>query len=204
MINLILIRHGNTFESGEMSRYIGSDTDLKLTSKGRDQADKAADYLLQHKIIPQVVFHSELQRQSETAAIIASKLKIGNLILTKDLQEIGYGLWENLTNQEIEEKWPQELRMWNEEGVWPEQIFKVKESVVSLGLNSWLGKISKEYNSKTILAVTSNGILRILNKFILEDRYNPKEAKVSTGGICRVVYDEKGKSEILSWNLTPA
>ena len=39
MTQLLIVRHGNTFETGETPRRVGLRTDLPLSSSGRKQAN---------------------------------------------------------------------------------------------------------------------------------------------------------------------
>lgn len=201
-MKLVLVRHGNTFEKGQVARFVGARTDLPLTETGKKQAENAADYIKKEGLVPSVIYHSSLKRQLETASIISKRLGLSNLIESSDLKEIDYGSWENLSPEEIKFMWPQEFKDWEEKGVWPENVFQMKESDVRQSLQQWLSNAFRDFAGHTVLAVSSNGILKLLNQIILRDKFLFKNAKVRTGGICLVEISEN-KSEILKWDYLP-
>lgn len=203
-MKLILVRHGNTFEKGQTSTYVGARTDLPLTEEGKEQAESIADYLKENTIQPDVVFHSPLLRQKDTASIIAKRLGISNLSESEDLRELDYGDWENLTEEQIRLRWPQEFDSYTGKGVWPEAIFKISENEVVSKIQNWLKDLKKDYAGQLVLAVSSNGVLKILNKIFLGDGFDLKAAKVRTGAICIVQIDSNGKAGLERWDFRPS
>jgi broad specificity phosphatase PhoE len=205
-VRLIFIRHGNTFEKGEVSRFVGARTDLPLTEFGKKQAENAADFVKKEGFSPTVVMHGSLKRQHETASIISKRLGLTNIKESQDLRELDYGKWENLSAEEIKFMWPEEFKKWEAEGTWPENIFPVKESEVRSELESWLVRTVRDYNGQDIAAVSSNGILRLFNKIFLGDKFNFSTSKVRTGAVCIVEVssaDNKNKAEIKKWDYLP-
>ena len=205
MIKLILVRHGNTFEKNETSRMVGSKTDMPLTEFGKKQAEAVADRLIQENLIPTIAFHGPLKRQKETAGIICKRLFLNNVIEAGELAEIDYGEWENLTNDELKFMWPQEFKSWSESGQWPNGIFKQELPEIENNLQKWLLKINADFAGQTVLAVSSNGILRVMNMIFLASKFNFSKSKVSTGSYCVInlcADNEKINASILKWNAS--
>ncbi|MCL4553141.1 MAG: histidine phosphatase family protein, partial [Candidatus Marsarchaeota archaeon] len=92
MIRLFLLRHGNTFETGQTPVQIGAKTDLPLTNKGREQAAAFAQFMTQLPT-PAAIYAGSLKRQIETAQIVAQALHAETLLHLNEeaLTEIDYG-----------------------------------------------------------------------------------------------------------------
>jgi 2,3-bisphosphoglycerate-dependent phosphoglycerate mutase len=190
MTRLILVRHGNTFEQGETPLQVGAKTDLPLTAYGLLQAEAVGKYLSTIGVIPQVIYAGRLKRQTESAQVIAQLFGL-SLQKSPALNEIDYGLWEGLTANEIQKTWPKEYAEWNEEAKWQGHIFQGSDKAHFKQLLDWLEFLKQAHFGKTVLAVTSNGLLRFL-----------KNEKVKTGHFCEVILEEKGY-RIVQWNQKP-
>jgi broad specificity phosphatase PhoE len=95
MLNVYLLRHGQTTWNAENNRYCGR-TDIPLTEKGRQQAE------LVHQQLKDIsfdgVYSSPLQRAFNTAQIASGRndvQKVDRLI------EADFGLWEGKTREEF-------------------------------------------------------------------------------------------------------
>ncbi len=194
MIRLILVRHGNTFEENQVPVQIGAGTDLPLTAHGRAQAEKMAQYLISEKIQPKAIYAGGLKRQTEFAKIICGNFDL--LFFSEPaLTEIDYGAWEGLSLQQIGNLWPKEYTEWNEEGKWPEHLFRGTFQRHIDGVEAWLQFLRKKYASNdTVVAVSSNGLLRFFQ--------SEKKLKVKTGHFCEL-YLFQDRLEINRWNVNP-
>lgn len=210
-IKLILVRHGNTFESGQQPVQVGSRTDMLLTEQGKKQAHDFANYLLKHNIMPKAIYAGTLKRQVESAKAIGRDLHIEKALHLNEpaLTEIDYGLWEGLTAEEIREKWPEQYAQWNGEALWAEGIFGGSFVDHLEAIAHWLDVLCKSYESgDTIVGVTSNGVIRFFYTFVAdvwEDLMEKKEMeslKVKTGHFCEILI-YKNTLEVLSWNQKP-
>lgn len=194
-IRLILVRHGNTFEAGEPAVRVGKKTDLALTDTGREQARAMGEFLLRNKIKLAGVYSGALRRQIEAAQIITATAAANCDVATgtSALDEIDYGKWEGLTEEQIAHKWPQEHRDWTERADWPEGVFVGSEADHLQAIKSWLDVIRSNYQAgQTILGVSSNGIMRYFYSLIagewekfVRDR-STKLLKVKTGNFCEL------------------
>ena len=76
MIRLIIARHGNTFDKGDVIRRVGLRTNLPLSISGRKQAVKLGKALpdITDGISLSECYVSELSRTQETAKIAIKQL----------------------------------------------------------------------------------------------------------------------------------
>lgn len=191
MIQLILVRHGNTFEKGENPVQIGARTDLPLTAEGRTQAEGVAKYLISKEISPKALYVGHLKRQRESAEIVAGHFGL-KILETFALTEIDYGLWEGLSAEEIKAKWPNEYKEWTDEGKWQRDIFQGSAESHHHNLRVWFDQLRNSYRNDTIVAFTSNGLLRFL-----------RNEKVKTGHLCEILL-LPAEVQICSWNRNPS
>jgi probable phosphoglycerate mutase len=107
---LYLVRHGATARTAE-DRFSGS-AGVELSEEGRQQARRLAERLASCRITS--AYTSPLSRAVETAEILTRPM--GLAPLHRDgLREISHGHWEGLTRAEVEAKFPDEYRMWEED-----------------------------------------------------------------------------------------
>ena len=105
MAKLYLIRHGETDYNNAM-RFQGR-TDILLNQKGIEQAEKAAEFF---RDIPlQAIYTSSLKRARTTAEIIG-KVKGLEPQATDALQEMSFGIWENMNSKDIQKKYAKEWK----------------------------------------------------------------------------------------------
>ncbi len=201
-ISLFLLRHGNTFESHETPRQVGARTDLPLTQYGQAQAAFFANYLKINNIIPSTIYAGSLKRQTETAQIVGKTLNVENKIATgiAALNEIDYGLWEGLTTEEICRHWKEEHQLWDACGIWQNHFKGTQEGHIK-NIGEWLKNLSNAYAAgDTVVAVTSNGILRFFNQLV---KNGVGQSKVKTGHFCELIL-LKSSLHIVSWNQDPS
>ena len=210
-IHLILVRHGNTFESGQMPVQVGSRSDLPLTAKGKEQAHEFATGLNNKKIIPNAIYAGTLQRQIISAQLIAKDLHLEKLIHLNEpaLTEIDYCAWEGLTAEEIATKWPNEYSDWNCQAKWPGQLFGRSLDWHLRQIDAWLKKLRSTYSpGDTVVAITSNGIIRLFYTYEetewqkLQQNREIDNLKVKTGYFCELLLFQDSLS-VKSWNRHP-
>ena len=109
-MKLLLTRHGET--DWNLQRRIQGSTDKDLNETGRRQAMQLAESLLLSEDRPDIVYTSGLKRALKTAEIAAKRLQIPCLI-HPGLEEIGFGLWEGLTWEQVEDKYPELYQIWH-------------------------------------------------------------------------------------------
>jgi alpha-ribazole phosphatase len=109
---LLLVRHGET--EWNRDRRIQGQTDVCLSELGREQARRLALRLSREPI--NAIYSSDLKRASETAAPLAQALGLP-VHLTPQFREVGFGLWEGLTVDEVARGWPDEYAAWRQDSV---------------------------------------------------------------------------------------
>ena len=90
----------------KQSRYQGQ-SNVPLSDTGRMQA-KILSRRLENEAID-LIYASDLDRAIETANIIAEPHDL-EVICSKSMRELGFGIWEGLTYDEIINKWPESMK----------------------------------------------------------------------------------------------
>ncbi|MEC7915552.1 MAG: histidine phosphatase family protein [Actinomycetota bacterium] len=103
---VILLRHGASqpFVPGEPFPLVDGQGDPPLSAVGLDQAQRSADRLRHEPIA--ALYATNMQRTQQTLGPLAALLEI-NIVIEKDLREIGLGEWEGgLLRQKAAENHP--------------------------------------------------------------------------------------------------
>ena len=197
-IRLFLARHGNTFNIEDKVVAVGAHMDLPLTEFGHQQGLQLAQYFNKNNIVFDTVYSGNLARQKQTAQEI-SKTVIANI---SALDELDYGPWEGLTDDEISAQWPSEFHDWSESGIWPSAIFKMSFEQKQAMIKHWLEGL--DLNGETILAVSSGGTIRLFLSLIPEiwKNINFRKYKIKTGHFCELLITPQGL-EMIRWNQEP-
>lgn len=204
-MQLILVRHGNTFGPDDKVVWVGARTDMPLVEKGRAQASAVADGLKAAGLQPSRIYAGPLQRTRQTADIIADEhgLDAGLIAVSDDLREIDYGSWEARSNDEIRgEVGDQAIDDWQKRSIWPDGFgWQPGEAGVLAGWQRLLARIRAENAGDAIvLVVSSNGIFRLVAKGL---GLSPADAKMNTGAVAHLLVDDAGVS-VKAWNLAPS
>ncbi len=159
MITLILIRHGETTWNS-IGKIQGSSDSSVLNKKGKRQAQFTAQKLTQFKI--DVIYASDLKRAKQTARIISKTIST-KIIVTKNLNERSFGIFEG---EEVDyvfgklDSMPDKTRY----------RFRPKNGEspqdVELRVRSEMKNIMNLHEGKTVLMVTHGGVIKILIKLI--------------------------------------
>lgn len=208
-MNLLLSRHGNTFNPGEPSVWAGATNDLPLVEKGLAQAERLAETLISKNIKPAAVYCSPLQRTSRYASIVIERLKL-NLkpIVDPRLHEIDYGAWTGLTNDEISRRFGEAaLKAWDDRSQWPARSgWGSSETGVIREVRSFAEDLIERYSTTdTVLIVSSNGRLRYfltLAEGEFARRIESGTFKIKTGHVCKLRY-ESGAFKVEYWDQEP-
>lgn len=207
MLKLLIARHGNTFDKGDVIRRVGLQTDLDLSNSGKAQSLKLAEHLAQSYPAIEQIFCSELKRTAQTAEIIlAQQFQTGSktIKVAPELNEIDYGIDDGKAESEVIKRIGIDaLKAWDEHAIAPEGwLFdkqKCQAELVQLTNN-----LITNYANKTILLVSSNGITRFFPELLndLEDFKNKYKLKMSTASLSEFVFDQNIWS-CRSWSVKP-
>ncbi len=163
---LLLVRHGET-EWNRSGRYQGR-TDTHLSALGIAQAHALAERLAQSNRDITIVC-SPLARARETADIIARTIGIP-LSFDARLRELAYGNWEGLRQDEIKQRWPEQLRRWKSN---PDEVeFSGGETLAAVQnrVRSFLHDMQSRSEQLPVLAITHKAVIRVA---LLESRDEP-------------------------------
>lgn len=155
MLNIYLIRHGETAWNADNNRYCGR-TDIPLTEKGLKQAETLRQQLVSIKW--DGVFSSPLQRAHTTAQIASGAA------VTKDdrLIEADFGMWEGKTKEEFLAENAQLWTNWmndpanNRAGGTGETGAQIVQRV-----DDFFQSLQKQYSSGNFLVAAHNGVNRL-------------------------------------------
>lgn len=224
---LIVVRHGNTFNSGDVILRVGSATDIPLTEKGVQQGNAVGRDLAGAGIKIDKIFAAPLMRTMRSAQEIASHY--GNMPVEKleFLTELDYGMddgqpeddivlrlgivesngkiGEQTSLDELREAGKAALKKWDSEAVLPRawKHLEPKAAQLSRDWAEFGERVKKEFAGKTVVAVTSNGIARF-SKVLLDDGGAALggNLKLATGAYGVYVFED-GKWQCEKWNVRP-
>jgi alpha-ribazole phosphatase len=158
MTRLFLIRHGNTLDEETGKVYKGR-TDIRLSQAGIARMEKAGAYLAAFPI--HRVFSSTLSRSIDSGALVAKPQKL-EVEIEPAFDEVGFGVWEGLTFDEIRERYPEEHGRWIEDpAAYPPPQGESFETARKRSMER-LGRIVEECRGQTIAVVAHAGIMRIM------------------------------------------
>lgn len=148
----ILIRHGATDMAG---RFCGH-CDPPLNDAGRSQIERAASMLF---AVPERIYCSDLLRARQSAAILAERFAVP-IEVRSGLREIGFGQWEGLSWQEIEQRFPVESQAWIDQ--FPVGAIPSGERYDDFcdQVRNEIAFLSAQAESQALIAVTHGGFIR--------------------------------------------
>jgi len=194
---LYVVRHGNTFDKGDVVTRVGGRTDLPLSSSGRAQAVALGRHFA---AIPLATARSgPLKRTRETAAaILAAQATPPELTTDLFLREIDYGPDENRPEEEVVARIGQAaLEAWERDSIVPPG-WRVDTAALVGNWQETFAELRGQPGNHLI--VTSNGIAR----FALQAAGAARtEGKLSTAawGVFVLAGEDV---QVEGWNLRPA
>ena len=200
MVEIIIARHGNTFEKDETPRRVGSKTDIPLVGTGFLQAAEIGLHLQRTHWKPSLVVQGPLLRHKQTASgIVTATGWPLNLQLDTSLDEIDYGVDENKTDADVNARLGEDaLKLWDKNGIVPEG-WKVDVDAMRASWKKLFEKLEAAKH-KRVLIVTSNGTARFVLSILEND---PQEfLKLGTGKLGYITLDD-GKYTLQRWNVDP-
>jgi len=206
MIELVLVRHGNTFAPGDRIVWVGSGQDLPLVESGRAQAQAFARTLKAAGWQATAAISGGLKRQTEHLQIATDNTP--PLETHAALNEVDYGSWGGRTTDEIvAEHGDAAVRAWNErsqwpqDAGWPESLQEVRGRV-----DRFAAEVAAGAHGGRVLVCSSNGLLRWFLGLVpgaLEEALENASFKVKTGHVGRMVWEASAGWRVASWNQPP-
>lgn len=195
---VFIVRHGNTFDSGDVVTRVGGRTDLPLSVSGRAQADALAAHFVESGVRFASARTSPLKRTRATAeAIIALQAGALELEVSLFLREIDYGPDENRPEDEVVARIGADaLAAWEAEGV-PPPGWRVDPDAL---VGNWQQLFARlDGAGGEHLIVTSNGIARFALKATGAAGHS---LKLKTGAY-GVIELAGGGAKVADWNVRP-
>ncbi|MFI5569925.1 bifunctional RNase H/acid phosphatase [Streptomyces sp. NPDC051740] len=197
----VLLRHGETPLTPQ-KRFSGSGgSDPSLSSVGREQAEKVAEFLARRGTV-QAVVASPLARTRETAGIVAVRLGL-DVAVEDGLRETDFGAWEGLTFGEVRERHPDDLNAWlsspDAEPTGGGESFAATAARVAATRD----RLTAEYRGRTVLLVTHVTPIKTFVRLALGA---PPEAlfrmELSAASLSAVAYYADGNASVRLFNDT--
>jgi probable phosphoglycerate mutase len=213
-MRIIFARHGNTFTPGETPYIVGANENLPLVESGVAQAIQFGQALKEAGVMPAICFIGPLTRHRQFAEIAMQRLGVEptqlNQLLRIDrrLNEIDYGTWSGLTEEQIVQKFGTEVQEnWTKRGVFPVGAgWKPELDQVTEDALSFLDDLETQYQDMdTVVAISSGGKLRYFLQTVpgeFEKHQASGELKVATGNMCVLDYSN-GEWVLTGWNMSP-
>ena len=200
-VRLIIVRHGNTFDTGDVVTRVGGRTDLPLSVSGRAQAEALGRHFASTQFAS--ARSGPLRRTRETAAaILAVQAAPPELTTDLFLREIDYGPDENRPEDEVVARIGQPaLDAWERDSL-PPPGWRVDPDALIGNWQETFAELRDQPGDHLI--VTSNGIARFALAAAGARHHDARrnDAKLKTGawGVVEV----KGQDvSVLAWNVRP-
>lgn len=215
MIQIDLVRHGNTFDKTHPEErhrtvvWCGARTNLPLVPSGLVQAVEMGQMLKAAGRSYDKIYAGPLIRTQQTAQIIAHIIgyPLDQIVTTDNLLEMDYGSWEGVSDKETQEKFPEEYRNWDENRIAPTGAGFTPAETLRANVRADFDETIASGHQR-ILKVTSNGLMSyfasLAGEDIFESMRHDKQLKVATGAMCRLSVDDSGAVNINFWNKKPA
>lgn len=196
MLNVYLLRHGQTTWNADGNRYCGR-TDLSLTEKGIKQAEAVYDQLID--VTFDAIYSSPLQRAYTTAQIVSGEKEV---VKDDRLIEVDFGNWEGKPKEQFIEE---DEELWNnwitdpsatKAGGTGETALEVIERA-----DDFFRTLQTEYKTGKILVVAHNGINRFYLAYKLGMNLKDyRKLTVQNSTVSMFQLDEEGELTLVHLN----
>lgn len=157
-VTLYLLRHGQT-ELSRADSFCGSGLDPELTSDGLKMAQAFAHA---YREIPwRAIYSSSLKRGMATAQFLCDAVKM-DLQVRPNLNEIGYGRWEGLTREKVDEMYHDDYTSWLADPAWHAPTGGELATVVARRGLEAIEEIKQRFSDGNVLVVSHKATIRII------------------------------------------
>lgn len=186
-MKIIMVRHGETIANNE-KRYLGL-KNSPYTEKGKSQVEEIVTKLSKYRNIKEI-YCSQLPRTLSIADKIATRLD-KKVIITTDICELDFGIFDGKTYKEIEKDHPKEWAAW----VLDQLNYKIPkgESMKDLydRVSRFIDELIEKKSEGQYLLITHGGIIQTIITYLLDldikDRWH---FKIPPGAIVEIDYRE--------------
>jgi probable phosphoglycerate mutase len=192
---VFVLRHGQT--DWNVEQRIQGQLDVPLNAAGRWQAGRLAAALEGEELA--AVYSSDLSRARDTAAALAAAAG-RPVVADAGLRERGFGSFEGLTFQEIEQRWPEQALRWRQRdpGFGPgggETLSAFYDRSVGCAL-----RLAARHPAQAIVLLTHGGVLDCLYRAALGiDLRAPRTWKIGNAAVNRLLWTPQGLA-LVGWN----
>lgn len=203
MTKIYVVRHGNTFDKGDVVTRVGARTDLPLSQSGQSQAKALAAHFAEQ--VPggfRAAYCSPLKRTRETAETILAAFSAGTELSELEfLREVDYGPDENQPEEDVVRRIGEAaLQAWETDAIPPEG-WEIEPEQIRAAWTDLIATLSADESDRPVLVVTSNGIARFVLDVIAHEGERPASIKLKTGAYGVI---ETAQPPILrAWNIRP-
>ena len=193
---LIIVRHGNTFDKGDVVTRVGGRTDLPLSLSGRAQAEALGRHFAASSFV--TARSGPLKRTRETAnAILAAHAAPPELLTDLFLREIDYGPDENRPEEEVVARIGKAaLDAWERDFI-PPPGWRVDPAALVGNWQQLFAELRDQPGDHLI--VTSNGIARFA---LTAAGARGLEGKLATGAWGEILFAGE-EPTVACWNMRP-
>ena len=157
-LTIHFLRHGQTELSRE-NKFCGSGLDPGLTADGEAMAQAFTDAYRSRTW--QAIYTSSLQRSIASAKPLCDALSISANVCA-DLNEIGYGKWEGLTKEQVDNLYHDDYMSWLADPAWHAPTGgELAVEIARRGLRV-IEEIERENSDGNVLVVAHKGTIRII------------------------------------------
>ena len=157
-VTLYFLRHGQTALSRDDS-FCGSGLDPELTSDGMKMAQSFADA---YRVLPwRAIYSSSLKRGIATAQFLCDAVRM-DLQVRPNLNEIGYGSWEGLTREKVDEAYHDDYTSWLADPAWHAPTGGELATVVARRGLETIEEIKQRFSDGNVLVVSHKATIRII------------------------------------------
>jgi probable phosphoglycerate mutase len=205
-LDIYLARHGDTFAPGQKVVWAGSRNDLPLAPRGLEQATALGEAFRRRGIALRTVVTGPLERTRVFAQRALTALgTTATPTIDRRLDEIDYGSWSGLSNNEVIERFGQrELERWNALSIWPKDAgWGSDEATITAEIQTLIRELVAHQEGPALL-VSSNGRLRYTLTLVekeLERRVRDQTFKIKTGHLAHLRWDGE-RFSLPFWNIS--
>ncbi|MEP6969315.1 MAG: histidine phosphatase family protein [Betaproteobacteria bacterium] len=196
---IVAVRHGET--DWNASARIQGQRDIPLNTKGRWQAERAAQSLLAAGEPLAAIYSSDLARAHATAHAIAVAHGM-EVISDVRLRERGFGEYEGRTFDELEQRWPLDTARWRaRDATWAppggESLQLLGERVLAV-----TNALAQRHVGEQIVLVAHGGVLDMLYRIATRQGVDAQRSwALGNASINRLLWTPQGLS-MVGWSDT--
>ena len=157
-LTLYFLRHGQTALSRE-DVFCGSGLDPELTSEGLEMAQAFVNAY--HEVAWRAVYSSSLRRSITTGQPLCQALGM-DLEIRAELNEIGYGRWEGLTKEKVDQEYHDDYISWLADPAWHAPTGGELAVVIARRGLQVIEEIQHQFTDGNVLVVSHKATIRII------------------------------------------